>query len=244
MADRNDLINRFLAVQGWGRAKRLPLAGDASFRRYERIVEDRRRAVLMDAPPTHENVRPYVAVATILRNAGYSAPEIYAQDVANGLLLIEDLGDDTYTRVLARDPGKEHDLYALAVDLLADLHRRDTELVTSDIPDYDDERLLTEASLLVDWYLPAMRREPTAPALRQEYLDLWRSLFPIIRKIPDTLVLRDYHVDNLMWLPLRREFDRSGFSIFRMRSRAARPTTWFRCWKMRAGISLPLSSPK
>ena len=131
MADRNDLINRFLAAQGWGRAKRLPLAGDASFRRYERIVEDARRAVLMDAPPTHENVRPYVAVATILRNAGYSAPEIYAQDVANGLLLIEDLGDDTYTRVLARDPGKEHDLYALAVDLLADLHRRDTESVTS-----------------------------------------------------------------------------------------------------------------
>ncbi len=214
VADRNDLINRFLAAQGWGQAKRSPLAGDASFRRYERIVEGTRRAVLMDAPPTHENVRPYVAVATILRNAGYSAPEIYAQDIANGLLLIEDLGDDTYTRVLARDPGKEHDLYALAVDLLADLHRRDTESVTSGIPDYDDERLLTEASLLVDWYLPAMRREPTAPALRQEYRDLWRSLFPIIRKIPDTLVLRDYHVDNLMWLPPRPGIQSVGLLDF------------------------------
>jgi len=214
MADRNDLIDRFLAAQGWGKAKRAPLAGDASFRRYERIVEDQRRAVLMDAPPTHENVRPYIAVATILRKAGYSAPEIYAQDVVNGLLLIEDLGDDTYARVLARDPAKEHALYALAVDLLTDLHRRDITSVTTGIPDYDDERLLTEASLLIDWYLPAMRREPTAPALRQEYLDLWRPLFPVVRKIPDTLVLRDYHVDNLMWLPKRPGIQSVGLLDF------------------------------
>src|SRR5204862_147325 len=78
----------------------VPLAGDASFRRYYRLDDGARRLVLMDAPPPMEDVRSYVAVSAMLRGLGLSAPEIHAEDGARGFLLIEDFGDDVYTRLL------------------------------------------------------------------------------------------------------------------------------------------------
>ena len=151
----------------------------------------------MDAPPPMENVAPYLAVARHLLALGYSAPRILAEDCAAGLLLIEDFGDETFTRLL--DAGAdEAELYALAVDLLIDLHRQ-TRAAAVDLPPYDDSRLLAEANLLVDWYLPAIGA-PVAAAAREDYQDRWRAAFAAFRGTPPTLVLRDYHVDNLMRL--------------------------------------------
>src|SRR5690606_13888303 len=130
------------------------LAGDASFRRYDRIEAGGRRAVLMDAPPPKENVRPFVAVARLLGSMGYSVPQIIAADEEAGLLLLEDLGDDTYTRLLARG-ADERRLYILAVDLLIDLHRRFTPDGQGRLPMFDDDRALREVGLLLDWYWPA-----------------------------------------------------------------------------------------
>jgi len=215
MAERERVIEAFLEAHGWASARRARLAGDASFRRYERITDGARSVILMDAPPGHEDVRPYVTVARILKRLGYSAPEIYAEDAANGLLLIEDLGDDTYTKVLVgADEAVERDLYARAVDLLVDLHRRDADSVAAGVPDYDDEKLLGESALLLDWYLPAVRGEKAPDALRREYLDLWTRLFPVARAVKSTLVLRDYHVDNLMSLPGRRGIAAVGLLDF------------------------------
>ncbi len=107
--DRNAAIDGFLAASGWPGAARRNLADDASFRRYERVELGGRRAVLMDAPPDKEDVRPFVTVSKLLTAQGLSAPEILAEDPQNGFLLLEDLGDDTYTRVLARG-GDEYEL--------------------------------------------------------------------------------------------------------------------------------------
>jgi aminoglycoside/choline kinase family phosphotransferase len=155
--------------------------------------------MLMDAPPPQEDVRPFLRVARLLARLGLSAPRILAADEAAGLLLLEDLGDETYTRVLAAD-GDEAALYTLATDVLIDLHRRFEMPMAAGVPPYDDDRLLTEAALLVDWYLPAVRGVPTDTGLRTEYLALWREAFAAARAVADTLVLRDYHVDNLMLL--------------------------------------------
>ena len=201
MAEREDAIARFLNRVGWSEAVREPLAGDASFRRYERLREAERTAVLMDAPPPQEDVRPYVDVANFLVSLGYSAPRILAGDVEVGLLLVEDLGDATYTSVLSQG-GDETALYALAVDLLIDLHRRSVSR-QAPVPGYDDTRLLDEAMLLVDWYLPAIRGTPPSAALRDSYSECWLGLFGMARTVPETLVLRDYHVDNLMALARR-----------------------------------------
>src|SRR6266545_3144670 len=97
---RQAAMTEFLAVSGWPGIDPVPLAGDASFRRYYRLDDGARRIVLMDAPPPMEDVRPYVAVYNMLRRLGLSAPEIHAEDRARGFLLIEDFGDDLYTRLL------------------------------------------------------------------------------------------------------------------------------------------------
>ncbi|MCH7540714.1 MAG: phosphotransferase [Proteobacteria bacterium] len=213
MADRDARIAALLRAGRWSRAARTPLAGDASFRHYERLTDGGRRAVLMDAPPPMEDVRPYVTVARHLLKLGYSAPRVLAQDVRAGLVLIEDLGDDTYTRLLERD-GDEEALYTLAVDLLIDLHGRTQAATAVAVPPYDDGRLLDEAVLLVDWYLPAMRGRPSSRAERKGYLEPWQALFPAARRVPETLVLRDYHVDNLMRLKDREGIGACGLLDF------------------------------
>ena len=200
MSERERAIEAFLHTAGWGGATRGHLAGDASFRRYERLQRGGDRAVLMDAPPPEEDVRPFVAIAETLRGLGLSAPDLFAADEAAGFLLLEDFGDATYTNILAAD-GDEEELYLLAVEALIHLHRRFGEEAA--IPRYDDTRLLTEARLLTDWYMPAILGEDTPGDVTDAYEDAWRSVFPAAREVPSSLVLRDFHVDNLIRLPDR-----------------------------------------
>jgi aminoglycoside/choline kinase family phosphotransferase len=189
----------FLAAAGWAGIAPVMLAGDASFRRYYRLVAAGRRAVLMDAPPPVEDVGPYIAVAGILCDLGLSAPEIYAEDRQRGFLLIEDFGDDVYTRLLARG-ADEAALYALAIDTLAALHRAIAERGRPALPPYDEARLIDEAALLTDWYAPSVLGTALRAEAREEYLALWRQMLPLAQLPEPTLVLRDYHVDNLMFL--------------------------------------------
>ncbi len=194
----------FLDNCGWGNVMPGPLAGDASFRRYYRLRSDGRRAILMDAPPPEEDVGPYIGISTLLRDLGFSAPEILAEDRAAGFLMIEDFGDDTYTRLLDRG-ADEAALYTLAVDTLIELQRAVAARGVPDLAPYDTVRLLAEAALLVDWYMPTVLGKPLAAGLREEYFTLWTEVLPQAALPGDTLVLRDYHVDNLMLLR-----DRSG----------------------------------
>jgi N-acetylmuramate 1-kinase len=201
---RRTRMSAFLAAQGWGELEPVPLAGDASFRRYFRLRGTARRAVVMDAPPPQEDVRRYIAVAALLLELGFSAPKVFATDAANGFLLIEDFGDDTYTRLLAHGADEEA-LYVLAVDTLIALHQAVARRGTPDLPRYDAERLLAEAALMADWYAPAALGSPLRHSVREEYLAAWRAVLPHASMLTDTIVLRDYHIDNLMLLP-----DRSG----------------------------------
>ncbi len=198
-------IRAFLERHGLAGARRVPLAGDASARRYERIQGGPRPAVLMDAPPAAIDVRPFLAVAAWLRAAGLSAPEVLAADAPAGLVLLEDLGDDLFSRVLAQD-GDEALLYGAAVDLLLVLHRA---LPPASLPPYDDAWLLREAELLVEWYAPGLG----APA-KAEYRAIWRDLLPAARTGADGFVYVDYHADNLLWLPGRSGLARVGLLDF------------------------------
>jgi N-acetylmuramate 1-kinase len=209
--EREAAIAEFLASAGWETTQPTLLAADASFRRYYRLIDGDRRAVLMDAPPPHEDVRPYVAVAEMLREHGLSAPEIFAEDSEQGILLIEDFGDDTYTRLLARGVDEAR-LYALAIDTLIALQRAVT--APPALPPYNEGALLREAALLVEWYAPAVLGRPLLPALCEEYLALWREALPLAAVNGPTLVLRDYHVDNLMLLEGREGVQGCGLLDF------------------------------
>ena len=198
MTSRETTIQGFLQRAGWGEARRATLAGDASFRHYDRLNRNGEPAVLMDAPPPQEDVRPFVRIARHLDRLGLSAPRLLAVDETDGLLLLEDLGDNTYTRLLG-DGHDEEALYALATDVLAEIATR-PDAVPDGLAPYDDDRLLAEAGLLTDWYMPAVLGRDTPAAARADYVEIWRRLFPVARLVPDTLVLRDFHVDNLMLL--------------------------------------------
>jgi aminoglycoside/choline kinase family phosphotransferase len=203
VSDRGRQIDDFLADVGWFGAARKPLAGDASHRRYERVSLDGRTAVLMDAPPPAEDVGPFVQLTHHLRGMGYSAPEILAEGPLSGFLLLEDLGDATYTNALAGG-ADDVDLYTRAVDLLINLNgRQDAMHLPSSVVRYSDQILMDEASLLVDWYMPRLIGIPTDPIFCHEFEDIWRSLLARVNRGEPTLVLRDYHADNLMWLPER-----------------------------------------
>jgi aminoglycoside/choline kinase family phosphotransferase len=206
-------VEEFAARHGWQGAKVAPLQADASFRRYFRLSNGSARALVMDAPPGKEDVRPWVRMARHLGGMGYSAPRVMAAEEPEGLVLLEDLGDDTFTRLLAAG-ADEAALYDLAVDVLIDLHRRPAaETAPSWLPQYDEARLLDEAALLVDWFLPAMEAEPL-PHLRAQYLNLWREALAPARAAPATLVLRDYHVDNLMRVAAREGLAACGLLDF------------------------------
>jgi aminoglycoside/choline kinase family phosphotransferase len=194
--DRFSVISGFLAASGWGGAEVRPLAGDASFRRYYRVRRGAAGAVLMDAPPEKEDVRPFMRIGQHLARLGLSAPQMLAADVPAGLLLLEDFGDDTYTRLLDRGADAA-ELYGLAVDVLSFLHRL-PHAVPAALPPYDIGRLLEEALLFTDWYLPAVTGAPTLPAVRDAYIAAWRCVLPLALASAPTLVLRDFHVDNLM----------------------------------------------
>lgn len=182
----------FLADAGWGDAAVVPLAGDASFRRYFRVIDGGRRAVLMDAPPPHEDPRPFIAIAEHLLDDGFAAPRILARDLAQGLVLIEDFGDLRVKEHLDAAPDTELAVYARAIDLLADLHR----LPAAQLPAYDRAVYRREVGLLTDWYCPAIGLAVDVDA----YGRAWDAVLPLVEQSasPTVTVLRDYHAENIM----------------------------------------------
>ena len=157
----------------------------------------------MDAPPDKENVRPFLFITRHLRSLGYSAPEIYAADPGTGLILMEDFENTTFT-VMLETGVDETRLYECAVDLLIDLHSRPAKLtVPAGLALYDNQKLLEEAFLLTDWYMPQLLKPSTVDTAKKKYTSIWQRLLPLSHSISNTLVLRDFHADNLMWLPGR-----------------------------------------
>jgi aminoglycoside/choline kinase family phosphotransferase len=200
MSDRETAAREFLARQGWANAPLAPLAGDASFRRYWRIANGTRHLVLMDMPPDKLDMRPFLAIDAHLRSLGYAAPEIIAAEASEGFALLEDLGDATLAARIA-DGDDEAALYRLAVDWLIDLHRKGTAAIPADLPRYDDSRLLEEVGRFLLWYVPAATGAEASEPAQREFNAVWRILLPVARWVPETLVYRDYHIDNLMLLP-------------------------------------------
>jgi aminoglycoside/choline kinase family phosphotransferase len=214
LPDRRVAARSFVEANGWAEAACVPLAGDASFRRYFRLTENGRRAVLMDAQPPHERVAPFLRIARHLHGLGLSAPQILAADENQGFLLLEDFGDDTFTRLLVNGTD-EGELYAMAADVLIHLHLQAGDaVIPPDLPAYDEGRLLDEAVLLVDWFLPAVRGRPTSADEREDYIAAWRAVFPVVHGQTPTLVLRDFHVDNLMRLAHRTGIAACGLLDF------------------------------
>jgi N-acetylmuramate 1-kinase len=199
----------FLAANGWGGAAIVPLAGDASFRRYFRVIDGARTAVLMDAPADKEDSRPFLDLAAHLVNLGFAAPRALGVDLAQGLILLEDFGDKRVAPLLAADPGPEHDIYATAIDILAALHEHAPPAVAP----YHRGELLREVNVVTEWYLPTVGAAGDPAGYEAAWDAVWQQVIAETEARP-VLVLRDYHADNLMVLDDRTGLQRLGLLDF------------------------------
>lgn len=206
MVERAENINALLAAAGWAGAERSALAGDASARRYLRLRLKDRTAILMDAPPeAGSDVTPFVEVAGHLRGLGLSAPQILAADEAAGLLLLEDLGDALFARVLEDQPDREPALYAAATDLLVTLQAAPAWRACAT---WDTGHLVALVDEILDW-LPLARQDAKGA--------ISAGLETVLKGLPPfepVMALRDYHAENLIWLPDRKGLAQVGLLDF------------------------------
>lgn len=204
MTDPRPEIEAFLQNTGWADAAVTSLAGDASLRRYWRLIRAGETAVLMDAPPTTgETTEPFVKIARYLSGLGYSAPRLHKTCAKTGLVLMEDIGDDLFARTVLRAPQTEAILYETAVQLLADLAQRP---IPTDSATYDTEDMTSSAALASQWYAGTGTNAAITKALQ-------RALEPLA-EAPSALALRDFHAENLLWLPDRGDLARVGLLDF------------------------------
>ncbi|MFZ1743360.1 MAG: phosphotransferase [Pontixanthobacter sp.] len=189
-----DGIDSFLKFAGWGDAVIDPIPGDASFRRYFRVADGVRKAMLMYAPPPEEDPQPFLDVARWLTANAQRAPAIYGEDAAAGWVLIEDFGHDRMRDWLDDNPQGELQSYTAAIDALIQLHA----CPPGPFACYDMATYQREAGLLTEWYCPAMGLMVDTDA----YAAAWEVvLTPMIaRQQPGVTVLRDYHAENIMLL--------------------------------------------
>ncbi|MGI8931241.1 MAG: aminoglycoside phosphotransferase family protein [Sphingomicrobium sp.] len=203
---------QFLADHGWAGADIVPLAGDASFRRYFRIIDHvgARHAVLMDAPPPHEDPRPFVAMAQWLVRIGLVAPVVLAKDLDQGLLLLDDLGDARLRETLDAEPASEQALYETAIDVLVHLHR---EPAAPGLPPHGVDQWFDEIELFLDWYVQVVGLDDID---RSGWRTAWGAVLrPVATDgLGPVTVLRDYHAENIMLLDGRGGIERFGLLDF------------------------------
>ena len=236
-AEREKQLQDFLAQHGHGGSRRSHLTGDASTRSYELIKpEGRPSLILMNAPPqpdgppirngkpysaiAHlaEDMRAFVGVANRLRAGGFRVPEVYAHDLDQGLLLIENLGEGAIT-----DPSGNPivERYLAAMETLAEIHnakwQQSTPLPggeTHVLPIFDEDAILIEVDLLAQWYAPHRLGRPLSDDEQQAFSGIWQKLVPTIQHAEQSILLRDYHSPNIIWMEGAAGVDRTALIDF------------------------------
>lgn len=230
--NREKVLTDFLEKNGYGQAVRTTLAGDASSRRYERLEMDNKRFILMDWPALPNENDDYKAkvflsksvtdfrdICAYLIRCGLSAPEIYAQDDAQGLLVLEDFGQHNFTETIdTKDPHLPILYHESIMALAALYHHADTENPQTNARQfstpvrYDKAIILTEIQKFIDWYMPSLEKTLPDSAL-VAWEEIWGALVTKLEamKVHDVMMLRDVHSPNLHWLDNRQSIRRVGF---------------------------------
>ncbi len=193
MATRQDFINHFIKKHHLQNIEWL--ATDASTRRYARVCKKNKTYILMDSPLS-EKPKEFVLIDKILRKNGISAPKIYAKDLRHGLILLEDFGPLLMSQA-AQQKKKRDDLYLLALDTLIKLHKNITKSDLCKIPPSLDF-MTQENNLFLEYYVAKVLKIKLSKQAESEFKEIWKKLFREMQKLPQTLMLYDYHTDNIV----------------------------------------------
>jgi len=236
---RLDLVADFLTHGEWKNARRSFLQGDASARRYERLtMSDGQKAILMDMPdtpdgPVIKDGKTYSQIAHIaegitgvaaingeLIKQGFSAPAALRQDLANGLMITEDFGDQVFGTLFQHGQDISQQVL-VACEFLAQMASIEwpdkitfqtgaSKQPAHSIARFDYGVFEMEASLLLDWYWPMINKNVAQETVRQSFFDALKDIFPLTETDHPVWVLRDFHSPNLIWLPERRGLQKVG----------------------------------
>ncbi|WP_424943613.1 aminoglycoside phosphotransferase family protein [Aliiroseovarius crassostreae] len=206
---RAENLTAFLARSGFADAKRVSLTGDASSRRYERLYQGAESWIVMDDPSEDRSgFFSFIRVADVLTRKDLSPPAIIAEDHTHGFLVLEDLGDAVFARDVERDASLENSLYFAATDLLMPLHDGPEP---ADVPAYGPVEMALATYLAFLWYQLEVKTELSDRA--KTAINMLQSLLADEHVTP-VLTLRDYHAENLIWLPDRQGHRRVGLLDF------------------------------
>jgi len=198
-------LSNFLEDTAWKGAVLKPVAGDASARKYFRVRKDGKTAILMDASRVRVTVAPFVQIGEQLNQLGLSAPRIFAGDIENGFLLLEDFGNETFSQLLENDFDSET-LFTLATNVLIALHKKPSA-APEDLHAYHPQKMLDDLELFLDTH-------EVPENGKAEFRKVWLEALLLAHQVPASLLLRDYHVANLMLLREREGIRRAGLLDF------------------------------
>ncbi len=173
----------------------VPVAGDASFRRYFRVNADNQRFIAMDAPPALENCEPFIAIANAFQQSPVRLPEIIALDLEKGFLLLSDFGDQQLLPILNDDSADK--LYRSAIDVLMQIQRCES-VANYALPRFDDAQYWREFDIFFTWYLQKHQQKTISRDEEQELKKYYQLLIDSAHEQPAVFVHRDYHSRNIM----------------------------------------------
>ncbi|NRB10706.1 MAG: phosphotransferase [Rickettsiaceae bacterium] len=188
------------------------LKGDASVRKYFRIVTENKSYIVMDCPPGLCKVEPFIKIAKHFSQIGISAPEIIHTDIKNGFIILEDFGDITIKQYIEQknDKNFKQEFLYLIIDLLIIIQNND---LPNDLKLYDNQALIKELDIFLSWY-PQITGKILTDSEISEYKDIWQHILSLQEAMPKTLVFRDYHTENMMHLATRGGINQLGLLDF------------------------------
>ena len=178
----------------------IPLQGDAGLRSYYRIKTSDKPYILMDCPPTYCRVEPFIEIAHYLRSQNLSSPEIFHFDTEKGFIILEDFGEVSIKNVVQNslhDLSRQKDIYFSMLDLLVLLQQN---IPSFSLKAYDNNLLLNELKLFTDWYILYRLKRNLSVIELDDFKDIWQEILNYQLAFNNCLVLRDYHVENIMYL--------------------------------------------
>jgi aminoglycoside/choline kinase family phosphotransferase len=215
-ADSEDVIAQFLRTKGWAHAKAEPMPGDFSSRLYRRLRRDAAapEGSLLMRMGNPTELSPFILMRNLLAAASLRVPTIYAADEINGLAIVEDLGDARFDRLL-ETPGAPEKLYPIAVDVLVNLHKAAgrPDARTLGVPHFNSDLFMQQAALVLDVYGKILP-DNFSEGARSSFMDVLKPVLEAACAAPHSLMLRDYHAANILYLPNEQGHKRAGVIDF------------------------------